>query len=390
MKSTLKAFGATLDQVCAGARDRFGTQCVSDDAQAISTSLAMAEASQRTSMPIMKSMGVLAFTTAVAVSSAIVQTPVEAQTMVLQNSAKQSTLAAHAPAVDPLTAGRTENGVARVAGGIGGALLGGALTQGSGGLVKTAAVLGLGYLGQAMGDMLTRKVTDQNGHEVYQDGVDREGKPIYRPILSAEEASKAQSNVQVLQPGTQANPIQLSKEVYENAISRASAFSTSPFPGQTPSTLRELDQQTHVSLYSMMVNTVAIRAIAKSSYFDLDRTELARAVSPNNPEKAAEFSAANKAYAQSFTAYSMAYRQTAQALAIADKTGFDVSAQKTLMAVVPGDLRREPGAPISWPGVDDRIRELAASSNLDQTASFAEISAQSQKTTARERPRQRQ
>lgn len=329
MKSTLKAFGATFDQVCSLVRETIGEHGLLNGAQEISSALAVSTAADRFR-------------------------GVASGKWMLASVFAAATVLSHPPAMAQNTSGdgRTEgNTSARVVGGMGGAILGAVLTRGSSSLGQAAAIVGLGYVGQSLGDMATRKVTDQKGNPVVQTGTDAQGRPIYQSASSL-----------------------ITQNAYTAAIQKAS----SPYPavdtiGPNGVHLRVLDKDSHVGLYSLMVETIANRALAKLAVNELDKTEVARAIAPNDPKRSADFSMANQTYTQLFNSYATSFQQTSQAIFIAKRNGFDVSSQELLMSVVPGDLRANINAPLHWPGVDDRIRVLGAKMNLDHTATYAEL-----------------
>lgn len=315
MKSMLGVFAKTLDQVCAQARDRFGDDVLPSGLKAASMALVISAAA----------------------------TAAQAQAQVEYGDAPQ----AQTTQVTDADGRHNGNTVARVAGGIAGAVLGSNMTKGAGGLMRAVGILGMGYLGQTAGDILTRDATDQNGRPVTQAGYDAQGRPVYKTI----DAPSAKVN----------------RGSYEDAISRASA----PLPVHAGGNKLALDAQTHSGLYALMVDAAASRIVARQANVELDRAELARAVAPRDPARAGNFSRANREYAEAFQAYSASYRQVSEVLSIADRNGFDVSAQKTLMAVVPADLRMEAAAPIDWPGVHERVREMHSA----QTTAFADMPA---------------
>jgi len=376
MKNTMKLFGTTLDQVCLFVRERFGDQSVSDESLNVSSSIAVANAAHRRG-DTSRSNNILAFTAAVALSAA--QMPATAQTVVVVDGG-----AARAESVsrEALTAKSPNNTAARVVGGVAGAAVGNSLTKGSGTAGKVVAVLGLGYLGQAIGDILTSNATDQHGNPIVK-SVDSQGNQTYRavskPVALAED-------VQDVRPGTERNPTRISWEVYEQAIALASA--ERPLRTSRNDGARTLDPQTHAGLYALIVETAASRSVAKFANEDLDAKELARAVAPGDAQKKANFSLANRTYAQTYKAYDTSYRQAVQALAIAERNGFDVSSQRLLMGVIPPDIRRTTGAPIHWPGVDARIGELDSQVNEDREVSFRDISLLAQRDSSRTRQRE--
>jgi len=216
---------------------------------------------------------------------------------------------------------------------------------------------------------MTRNTTDQQGRPVVRAGTDSRGRPVYQTLGEP------------LRQGSDMDPVHVTREAYEQALAKSSA--PAPAPGATHR--RSLDTQTHAGLYALMVEAAASRAVAAMANRDLDQAELARAVAPRDAQKAAAFSQANRNYAQAFQTYATSYRQASEAIALADRNGFDVSAQMLLMGTMPADLRRAPGVAINWPGVDYRIRELGSRMQLDQSASYAEVSALGSQRPERQR-----
>jgi|GEM_PF-5775208 len=241
-----------------------------------------------------------------------------------------------------------KNQQAKAMGGLAGGILGAVITQGSGsGLTKAVAVIGMGLLGATAGDILTKPVTDQNGNLVAQVGTDSRGQPIMRPVSNA-----------MIRPGF-APGMLVTPEVYDDAVARASApYPTPAMTGVNGAVYRTLDHETHCRLYGLMVETVATRAFAKAADLELDRAELARALDQSSKVKANDFAVANSLYAKAFKQYAALYQQTSQVLAIAAKGGFDVSAQQYLFSTVPGNLKNDLAAPISWPGVERKTERL--------------------------------
>lgn len=378
MKNTMKLFGTTLDQVCSYVRDRFSDQSVSSAALDVSSSIAVANGAHRRG-DSSRSANILAFTAAVALSAA--QVPVMAQTVIVIDDGAAK---AQATSREAIAAKSPDNVAARVVGGIAGAAVGNSISKGAGALGKTAAVVGLGYLGQAIGDILTSNATDQHGNPIVK-SVDAQGRQTYRAVSKASVPALA-NDVQDVTPGTERNPTRISSEVYEQAIAQAS--SEYPLESTRHENRRTLDRQTHVGLYSLIVEAAASRSVAKFANEDLDAKELARAVAPGDAQKKANFSLANRTFAQSYKAYDNAYRQAVQALSIADRNGFDVSSQRLLMGVIPPDIRRTAGASIHWPGVDARIGELDAQVSEDRQVSFRDVSLLAHKDSSRARQRE--
>lgn len=241
---------------------------------------------------------------------------------------------------------KNENAAARIVGGVAGALLGGAITKGADSLTKAVTVLGLGFLGQSAGDILTRNLTDQNGNPVVKVGTDSRGQPVYESVLTTSFAMGMKM------------PKRVSREVYTDAVSRASA--EIPIPPVLPNggTFRALEKEQHTGIYALMVASAVARSEAIRINKDLDVAELAKAVAPYDLKTVATFKAANDAYAKAFQIYVKAFQQVSVAIATAEKNQFEVASQRLLMAVVPGDLRFEPGTTIHWPGVDERLHAL--------------------------------
>lgn len=249
-----------------------------------------------------------------------------------------------------------QNKTAKTVGGLTGAVIGGVLSRGSGGLAKTAAIVGMGIVGATVGNILTSNVADRNGHVAIQVGTDRDGQPVYETILTTP-----------IRPGVKQLPQRITREVYDDAIARASAQTATPgATGKNGETYRALNSQMQTNLYKLMVNSVVARATAVQANQDLDEAELARSISPYDSVAVAEFTKANETYANAFRLYADAYKQVSQAIATAEKNGFDISAQKLLMAVVPGNTRIAPGAVISWPGVNSRFNMAQLADPLSQ------------------------
>lgn len=335
MKNSLKLFGSTLNQVCEITKETLGDASVSSSARALSSAIALAAA---------------------------MTGPAFAQNQ-------------HANQLvgEVQTDGRADgNTTARVVGGAVGSIAGLALTKDASGLAKVVTAFGLGYIGQSIGDILTRNATDKNGNPVIKVGYDQQGHPIYEPLINGMTHGQAKT------------------AAYHQAIKLASANESAPPISVGGKQLKQLESSMHTGLYSLMVDAAAKRAVAILANNELDRAEMNRAISPSRQTEVA-FSIANDAYRQAFIAYTSSYRKVDDVISIAQRSGFDVSAQQLMMSELPGDISRDLKLPIHWPGVDQKIREIGDSTQIGNLATFNEYIAlgkSSPKSDARNRQRQ--
>ncbi len=357
MKSSMKAFGATLHQACASVGEVLGVLAVSEQAKTISLALAASQASINSATPTTPATPgerSLVLREALKVFS---HPPLSASMRVFSTALVAAAALTHSPAMAQTydANGRSENNtIARVFGGLGGAVLGNLVAKDANNVWKTGLTLGGAYLGQSVGDMATRTPTDQNGRPIVQTGIDAQGRPVYTPLSDMQQGSA------LPRPGSRI-PAQISQATYDEAIRVASGYQVAPATlGSDGQEWRAMDVQVHTALYSMMVETVALRAIARLALNDLNSADLARAVAPGDPRRVAEFAAVNQAYSQAFRAYAQSYQQVSQALGTAERNNFNVTAQRVLMATVPGDLKSNAGIQAHWPRVDDTIRAKSA------------------------------
>lgn len=362
MRSTIKLFGSTLDQVCSYFGDQLGDKAINPSAKIMASSILVASASERVTGNAVRVAGVFALTAATAMGVAVAPVPAHAQSVIVVDSAPDSSLQQKVSNI-------TTNDVARVVGGIFGALAGNSLTQGSGTLSKTVGILGGGYLGQAAGNYITEDPAKRSAQA--------------QPVKANVQQASVMQEGQGARPGTESNPTYITREVYENAITRVS--SSQPIPA-TPNS-RQMDPNTHSGLYALMLDTASSRAIAKLALNEMQSAELARAVTPGDVGKAANFSQAGRAYKLAFSAYDASFRQTSQAIAIAERNNFDVTSHRLMMGVMPSSIQRDAGATVNWPGMDQRISELSASQHVDGVVSLGDLSTMGSRQEAPSRMR---
>lgn len=151
----------------------------------------------------------------------------------------------------------------------------------------------------------------------------------------------------------------LSRAAYEAAVARASA----PAPDRPRSGWRQLDASTHQGLWSMALDLAAHRSVASAVGRDLDRAVLAHAVSPGDQALALRSREAKAAYAAVFSRYTQSYQSFWNVMQLAERSKFDVSAQRTVVSVIPDDVS-QPVMALHWPGLEERIRQVHERSSL--------------------------
>jgi hypothetical protein len=361
MNNLLKTFSATLSQVQDTCKERFGATAVKKESQSMSLAMSLTQASERFTVNAKSAAGAVTLAAAALASPSIgyAQEAIDYNYQTPQSTQSEQS--------------KSDNTSARVGGGLLGGILGLAMTQHSPPAVKAVVTGGLAFLGAGVADgMANKKVTDENGNLVTRT-VDAQGRPVYQSLGAG-----------IPLPGTpgRAMPQKITSETYREAIDRsASSMPYAARKSREGQQYKTLEPSTHRGLYGLMVDTVSARAIAKIANSDLDAADLARTVARNDPQKQAAFSAANLAYKNAFKAYAESHQQTHAALNVAERSGFDVSAQRLLMNLVPSDLRAQTGASIHWPGVDERIRELGSKMNLESKASMETLAIESQQAT---------
>lgn len=338
MKNTLKVLGATLNQVAALSAQRLGPAAINPVAGALVASIALVAAMA----PAQE-----AHADGVISGGAVVGGGV--------HMGGRSVGSLVADREDPSSV--TGNTVGRVVGGIGGAAIGDALTKGRGGLIKVVGVLGGAFLGHKAGDELTKTEDEKVTYQV--------------------------SNANA--PGGQ---VRMTRAVYQEALSRASA----PYPAPMPSgsrAARQLDPETHAGLYRLITDAAAQRIAATQAGAELDRAEMALAVSQADAVNKQKFNQASQTYRVSFDGYAAAYRQMAQALSLGERVGYDVSSHRALMSLIPPDIRQPAVVDVStWPGVSARLAEVKGQS-LAPSATVDELQAMISALNETARPRQR-
>lgn len=408
MKSTLKMFGATLHQTCSALAEKIGVHSIKEEAVSVSSAISVASASEKSSAS--DSSGVLTFGRAMQVfgeagklkatmrvfgfalaATAALAAPAMAQQAYIVDG-QQHTVSSDGTRYDK--DGRSENNTtARVAGGLIGAIAGNALASDANALWKGVITATGAYVGQSVGDAATRRAVDQNGNPIERT-VDERGRVIYKPIVSRDSVGRMNVvNPLLPRPGDRI-PSSITTETFNEALRIASGYgSAQPGVGSNGQQWRALDSDVHNGIYTMMVDAVAHRQIAKLAVNDLNAAEVAMAVSQNPAtkyQKAADYTAANKAYIQAFQAYATSYQQVNSAINIAERNGFDVTAQRVLMATVPSDLKFDMPMVSSWPRVDDRVREIAVNVSQDRSLSLGEISSLAQAPQVKEKIQQMQ
>ena len=239
---------------------------------------------------------------------------------------------------------------ARVSGGVLGALLGAAVTEGSGGLARAAAVIGLGYLGQTMGGILTQKVTDQDGNPVIANGVDANGRPQYLSV-----------SVKMPDPGAKHTPDDVSTELYQQSLRMSSDVASlaqqKSREGADGRQYRPLDAQAHADLYTLMVETVSYRLIATQFMREMDSKAVALQMDAQAQEKQLQFAAQKERYEHYFSQYQTNYLNVHKVLQGIQQRGFDVMAQRIAMDMAAyRDLKVNSAADGgTWPGVGARV-----------------------------------
>jgi hypothetical protein len=234
---------------------------------------------------------------------------------------------------------------ARVVGAVAGGLLANALTGNANNFWKVVLIGGGAYAGQAIGDSLT--------------------KPPPKPVVVQVPVSASPTVVPIPRPGA-FMPSSIPAATYAEALTIAAA--PSAVPAQTGADGRDwraLAPDAHTGLYGQMVDMVATRTIARIALDMADNAQMSFAVADDANKKAAQdnLKTANDNYRAAFDAYGLALRKVSATLVIAEKSGFDVQAQKLLLGGVPKDVRGVSSFNVVWPGVQDRITEIALKSD---------------------------
>lgn len=336
MKSTLKVLGATLDQVAAISTERLGQAAVSPVAGALAAAIALAAAMA----PVQEAHADAVFSGGAVVGGGAYSGGRTVGGLVSEHEGQASSSA---------------NTVGRVVGGVGGAVLGDALTKGQGGLLKVVGVLGGAFLGHKVGDALTKSEDERTTYDVRN-------------------------------PNAPGGQVKMTRAAYQDALNRAS----SPYPSALPAgsrAVRQLEPETHAGLYRLITDAAAQRIAAAQAGAELDRAEMALAVNPADKASKQKFSLANQAYRVSFDGYAAAYRQMVQAVSLGERSGYDVSSHRALMSLIPPDIRQAAAVDVSsWPGVNSRLAELSSPS---PSATVDELQAVINAAQEGLRPRQR-
>lgn len=338
MKSTLKVLGATLNQVAAMSAERLGQAAISPAAGALVASIALAAAMA----PAQDAHADAVFSGGAVIGGGA-------------HTGGRTVGSLVADREDPSPS--AANSAGRIVGGVGGAAIGDALTKGHGGLVKVIGVLGGAFLGHKVGDELTKT-----------------------------EDEKA--TYQFRNANAPSGQVKMTRAAYQEALSRASAPYPAPMPANSRAA-RQLEPETHAGLYRLITDAAAQRVAASQAGAELDRAEMALAVNPIDAANKQKFNQANQAYRVSFDGYAVAYRQMAQALSLGERVGYDVSSHRTLMSLIPPDIRQPAVVDVStWPGVSTRLAEVKAQSSAP-SATIDELQAMIAAANETARPRQR-
>lgn len=252
--------------------------------------------------------------------------------------------------------GRHEgNTAARVLGGLAGAGVGAAITRKSSDWVRALGVLTGAYAGQAAGDVLTRDTVV----------VGPDGKPIKKNAAALKNGPEAYRNAVFTTFSAQG--VGARREQGDNAVGSHS---------------KPLPSDLHKNLADLMVEAAASRVIASRLLENLDTAELYNASAPNDQRRAAAVNAAGESYQTAFYTYATNHRNAWNVIDMASGRGFDVSAQRMVMGVMPADLRSKLGQSIDWPGVRQKVAQGSGSpismTNYSQLTQSAGASRESQ------------
>lgn len=192
-------------------------------------------------------------------------------------------------------------------------------------------------------------------------GPDANSRPTSRAIGSGAIGSGGSYNPGGYSNYSDSGP---SNASYRDAVNRSAA----PAAGRPNPGLRALDPDMHVAIYRLMIDTAATRAVASQALRDLDKAKLQQSINKRDPEVQARVEAARKLYDMQFRLYEGDYVQLRATLNQATVSKFDVSPQLTLFNSIPADLRIESIGPTNWPGVQERVAQIAGDSYGGRTS----------------------
>ncbi len=313
MKRTVALFGATLKQVAAGQRsaEQEGTESAAQRSRAYALGL-----------------GVVAVMASTAASQAQSQ-------VLIQGVQEQQQQQSHDRA-------STIGGVLGLAAGI-------AATKNQNTIIKLVGAAA-GYMG---GSAIAEAVTSKSPEQLAQPGVGRADQMRADPLGAAYQQPDARYQTS-MRGGRYGNePVQISRAVYDRYIQQAS----SPVP-VTGTNLRPLSAVTHQGLYRLMVDTVASRAVAREALDRVERMELENKVAPRNSVASLDYQRAQRDYNVAMREYSTNFASTWDVIRTAEQNGYEISAQRAMMSVMPGDMREPVAANLRWPGVEQKVAAL--------------------------------
>lgn len=218
-----------------------------------------------------------------------------------------------------------------------------------------------GYMGgQAIGEAIAGKAEERApGHG----SMGRPDRMRADPLGSLQQPQDARYATS-MRGGRYGNEqVQISRAAYEQYIQQAA----SPVPVQGTN-LRPLSTVVHQGLYRLMVDTVANRAVARAALDRVESMELESKVMQRGSPAALEYQRAQQDYATAMREYGNSFTSAWDVIRTAEKNGYEISAQRAAMSVVPGDMREPVVANLRWPGVEQKVAELtarASSSELD-------------------------
>ncbi len=242
--------------------------------------------------------------------------------------------------------------IGTVIGGLGGALL----TNRAAPLTKLAAVFGGAFVGKEMGQSIAGNL---NGGDGNADASTSSGMGANQPAAAVGAGARPVRTQAAVSPGSCDTPVAgtvISRRDYNTAV--ANTFSSVPAPPVAGK--RALDGDLQVSLSASMVKVAADRDIANKAQLAADRAELARQFSPQDAAAISRAEHAQSAAQGAINTYRADAGHLFTALASAERMGFDVTAQSTLVSAMPSDLRQGDALSSNWPGVQERVASLSS------------------------------
>lgn len=150
----------------------------------------------------------------------------------------------------------------------------------------------------------------------------------------------------------------LSRDVYLRYVQQ----SASPVP-VTGTNLKPLSTTVHQGLYQLMVGSVASRAVARQALDRVELLELEAKMNPRDGEVAREYQTAQQQYNTALREYSNSFTSAWEVIRTAERNGYEISAQRGAMSVMPADMKEPVQADLRWPGVEAKV--LAMQNSVD-------------------------